>query len=237
VTLGAHDVLRRTAACASLTDLNLADNVFTRVGALAPLTQLPQVRVRRELFERHPRIPWCQPAPSKRHPRTPQLRVLDVQDNDALCETRHLKRLLLALLPAVRRLNGDGTGAGTGQHHRGPLVLDGTGAGTVFAHNVDRSSCSCVEGAPACSQRVWKAVASESRRKAAARLDLEVSAGWVGQFPRALGGGDALLDMRRPITIRSVRTSGGQGNTYEARRCCRSTPSPCSVRASCLSGR
>jgi hypothetical protein len=40
---------------------------------------------------------------------------------------------------------------------------------------------------------VWKAATLESRAKAAARLDLEVSTGWMSPSSRGLWGGDALL--------------------------------------------
>ena len=106
------------SACVSLTDLNLAENEFRRVGALSPLRQLPQ------------------------------LRVLDVQDNEELSDVGEaaVKRQLLAKLPGLRTFNGDNTGMGSGASGRAALVYEGSGAGEVFANNVDRSSCSCVEG-------------------------------------------------------------------------------------------
>jgi hypothetical protein len=106
------------SACVSLTDLNLAENEFRRVGALSPLRQLPQ------------------------------LRVLDVQDNEELSDVGEaaVKRQLLAKLPGLRTFNGDNTGMGSGASGRAAVVYEGSGAGEVFANNVDRSACSCVEG-------------------------------------------------------------------------------------------
>mmetsp|Transcript_29799 Transcript_29799/g.41171 ORF Transcript_29799/g.41171 Transcript_29799/m.41171 type:complete len:454 (+) Transcript_29799:86-1447(+) len=106
------------SALTSLTDLNLSENEFTRLGALEPLKNIPQ------------------------------LRILDVQENEELCEVRQLKQKMLAMLPRLVRLNGDGTGMGSGQKYRGPVNYLDSGTGTVFGSNVDRSSCSCVEGNP-----------------------------------------------------------------------------------------
>ena len=46
-----------------------------------------------------------------------------------------------------RNRDGDGTGQGT-QIPRGRLDYSDSGTATVFGANVDRSSCSCVEGNP-----------------------------------------------------------------------------------------
>lgn len=54
---------------------------------------------------------------------------------------------MLEMLPELTRLDGDGTKQGKTLPH-GRLEHGNSGTATVFGANVDRSSCSCVEGNP-----------------------------------------------------------------------------------------
>lgn len=105
----------------SLRELDLSDNEIEEVDDLAPLKALP-------LLEK-----------------------LNLQDCP-VCETRHYKKRVLELLPALQNLDHDGTGAPRGDRYaaaRGAaLAYQGSGAEAVFGANLDRSSCSCVEGNP-----------------------------------------------------------------------------------------
>eukprot|EP00854_Cymbomonas_tetramitiformis_P002798 gene2798-3590_t len=74
-----------------------------------------------------------------------QLRVLDLQGNEDL---PFYKNKVVKFLPKLAKIDGDGTGMGTGEKYRGVMCYEGSGTGTVFGSNVDRSSCSCVEGNP-----------------------------------------------------------------------------------------
>jgi len=109
------------AALLSLRDLDLSDNEFEEVECLVPL-QAP-----------------------------PLLEKLNLQDCP-LCETRHYKRRVLELLPGLQSLDHDGTGAPRVDRYAAArsaaLAYQGSGAEAVFGANVDRSSCSCVEGNP-----------------------------------------------------------------------------------------
>ena len=109
------------AALLSLRELDLSDNEFEEVECLAPL-QAP-----------------------------PLLEKLNLQDCP-VCETRHYKRRVLELLPGLRSLDHDGTGAPRADRYAAArsaaLAYEGSGAEAVFGANVDRSSCSCVEGNP-----------------------------------------------------------------------------------------
>jgi len=76
----------------------------------------------------------------------PALRDLDLNDNDVRA-VRGYKTSMLTMLPELMRLDGDGTGQGT-VRPRGRLEYGDSGTAAVFSANVDRSSCSCVEGDP-----------------------------------------------------------------------------------------
>jgi hypothetical protein len=76
----------------------------------------------------------------------PALRDADLNENDVR-DVRGYKKAVLEMLPKLTRLDGDGTGQGT-QIPRGRLDYSDSGTATVFGANVDRSSCSCVEGNP-----------------------------------------------------------------------------------------
>ena len=77
---------------------------------------------------------------------------------------------MLEMFPKLSRLDGDGTGQGK-IIPRGRLDYGDSGAATVFGANVDRSSCSCVEGNPCVEPTLcldWKGrytVAMNARRK------------------------------------------------------------------------
>lgn len=75
----------------------------------------------------------------------PQLRALDLQGNEDL---PFYKKKVVKFLPKLAKIDGDGTGMGTGEKYRGVMCYEGSGTGTVFGSNVDKSSCSCVEGNP-----------------------------------------------------------------------------------------
>ena len=128
----------------SLVELNLSDNDISSLAALVPLKQLPA------------------------------LRDVDLSENDVR-DVRGYKKSMLEMLPKLARLDGDGTGQGKILQMSKNISLYGddsdSGAATVFGANVDRSSCSCVEGNPCVEPTLcldWKGrytVAMNARRK------------------------------------------------------------------------
>lgn len=105
---------------------------------LAPLVSLRELNLTDNEFEAVAALAPLRALPS--------LRDLDLTDNEVR-DVRGYKKSMLEMVPHLARLDGDGTGVGT-SYTRGRLDYGDSGTATVFGANVDRSSCSCVEGNP-----------------------------------------------------------------------------------------
>lgn len=77
----------------------------------------------------------------------PRLAVLDLTENE-VCEVRGYKKKVLELLPGLEELDGDKTGTLSKGKYTGRLDYGNSGTEEIFQQNLDRSSCSCLEGNP-----------------------------------------------------------------------------------------
>eukprot|EP00232_Nephroselmis_pyriformis_P010830 CAMPEP_0182895350 /NCGR_PEP_ID=MMETSP0034_2-20130328/25625_1 /TAXON_ID=156128 /ORGANISM="Nephroselmis pyriformis, Strain CCMP717" /LENGTH=333 /DNA_ID=CAMNT_0025029175 /DNA_START=44 /DNA_END=1044 /DNA_ORIENTATION=+ len=77
----------------------------------------------------------------------PSLEDLDLTENE-VCDGRGYKDKIKSMLPQLRRLDGDGMRAAIKHTARAINLLTdgGSAARMVYDSNLDRSSCSCIEG-------------------------------------------------------------------------------------------